>query len=211
MNDKKILAFDFDGTLVNSMGHLTAIAQEVMSKHFDISPKKAKALYEMTSGLAFPKQLQAIFPKHKEKREVAAKEFEKKKRAEYETHPLFEDTHETITYLKEREYTVIISSNSEQDLVDRLVRQLKIPCDLALGFAEPMEKGFPHFLYIMEHWGGNPNEMVFIGDSLKDGERAFESGIDFIGVEGIFSRKIFQNRFPGVTVISRLAELKEIF
>lgn len=208
---KKIIVFDFDGTLVDSMGHLAAIASEVMSAHFEVSPQEAKKLYQQTSGLPFFQQLGVLYPDQQETNTLAAADFERKKRENYFKETSFPDTMETILYLKEKGYTVIISSNSAQELVDRFVAQLNIPCDLALGYKENFSKGLKHFLYIMERWGGSPTEMVFVGDSIKDGEWAFESGIDFIAKAGTFSKKQFEDRFPGIPIISRLAELREMF
>jgi len=209
--NKKILVFDFDGTLVNSMERLTEIASEVMSSTFNIPLEEARRLYQLTSGLPFSKQLETIYPQEKKKNRKASQFFEKKKRENYFSEKSFPDTVETIQYLKKRGYKVIVSSNSAQELVDQFVAQLNIPCDLVLGHKDNFSKGLPHFLYILERWGGNPQEMVFIGDSLKDGEWAFESGVDFIAKEGMFTKEQFQNRFPGIPVISELAQLKEIF
>ena len=209
--NKKILVFDFDGTLVNSMERLTDIASDVMSEHFGIPTREARRLYQLTSGLPFSEQLKTIYPDQQKKTKEVSDLFEKKKREGYFQEASFPDTHDTINYLKSRGYIVIISSNSAQELLDQFVKQLDLPCDLVLGHKKNFSKGLPHFLYILEQWGGNPYDMVFIGDSLKDGEWAFESGIDFIGKEGLFTKEQFQNRFPGIPVISKLSQLKEMF
>ncbi|OGQ71740.1 MAG: hypothetical protein A3F82_01915 [Deltaproteobacteria bacterium RIFCSPLOWO2_12_FULL_44_12] len=209
--NKKILVFYFDGTLVNSMEQLSDIASEVMSEHFGISEREARQLYQLTSGLPFSEQLNTLYPEEKKRNKKASQIFEKKKRENYFLEESYPDTLETIRYLKEKGYAVIISSNSAQELLDKFVKQLEIPCDLVLGHKGNFVKGLPHFLYILEKWGGNPNDIVFIGDSLKDGEWAFESGIDFIAKEGMFTKREFQSRFPGIPVISELAQLKEMF
>lgn len=209
-SDKKIIIFDFDGTLVNSMGRLTDIAAGVMSDYFGIPEKEARRLYQMTSGLPFSEQLKTLYPEQPKKTGKAADLFEKKKREGYFLEKSYPDTLETIRYLKDKGYIVIISSNSAQELLDRFVKKLEIPCDLVLGHKGNFAKGFPHFLYIMERWGGNPVNMVFVGDSIKDGEWAFESGIDFIAKEGTFTREQFEKRFPNTPIISNLAELKNL-
>lgn len=211
MKAKKAIVFDFDGTLVDSMERLTQIAEEVLSSFFGLPKKEGRRLYIQTSGLAFPDQLKTLFPSAGTKNKKAAKAFEEKKREGYFEERLYPDTHATIDYLRKKGYRIIISSNSEQDLVDQLVTKLKIPCDLKLGFRENFSKGLPHFLYIFQHWGVKRKDLVFVGDSLKDAERARENKIDFIGKEGLFQRNDFLKQNPTTRVISTLAELKEIF
>ena len=64
---------------------------------------------------------------------------------------------------------------------------------------------------ILETSRKSPNEMVFIGDSLRDGEKASECGLDFIGKEGMFLKEDFLARFPNASVISQLADLRLMF
>lgn len=207
---KKVICFDFDGTLVDSMERLTRIAEEVMSTFFEISQQEARRLYTETSGLPFPQQLESLYPKESKKRGLAAALFEEKKRANYMEEPAYPDTHSTLDYLRNKKYRIVISSNSEQDLVTRLVEKLDLKPDLAFGFQPPMEKGRPHFQKMMQRFQVSESDLVFVGDSLKDGDRAQENGIDFIGKTGTFLREDFEKRFPGTQVIATLAELKKI-
>ncbi|MBI4125658.1 MAG: HAD family hydrolase [Deltaproteobacteria bacterium] len=210
-SSKKILCFDFDGTLVDSMNWLADLAAGVMAEHYDLPPAEGRRLYVQTSGLAFCDQMAVLFPKEKTKNARANADFEAKKRKNYFEQIPFDDCKPTLQYLKEKKYAVAISSNSAADLVEKLAHQLEIPCDLALGWRKNFAKGADHFLYVLNRWGVRREETVFIGDSLKDGERAEENGIDFIGKVGLFSAKDFQNHFPKAMVISTLVELKVIF
>lgn len=193
------------------MERLTRIASKVMAQHFGISPQEGKRLYQLTSGLPFSEQLGTLYPSNIKKTREAAEDFEKKKRETYFEEPVFEDTLETLRTLKKKGYTIIISSNSAHELIERFVEQAGIPCDLALGYKENFAKGLDHFLYILNRFGIDKSQIVFIGDSLKDAEKAYACGIDFIAKEGMFSAEDFKQQFPKVPLISTLAELKEMF
>lgn len=209
--DKKILCFDLDGTLVDSMNWLADLAAGVMAQHYDLPPAEGRKFYIETSGLPFCDQLASLFPKEKTKNARANADFETQKRKNYFNQVPFEDCLPTLQYLKGKKYALVISSNSADELVDKLVKQLQIPCNLALGWRPDFAKGLDHFLYVLKRMGGKKEEMVFIGDSIKDGERAEENGIDFIGKTGLFFKADFAGRFPGITVISHLADLRELF
>lgn len=192
------------------MGRLTDIAEEMMTRFFGLTGPEARRLYTETSGLPFPRQLETLFPQERELRELAASLFETKKRDGYMEESLYPDTLATLWTLRARHYRIVISSNSEQDLVTKLVSKLGLKPDLALGFEPPMEKGATHFQHILETFGVSGTDLVFVGDSIKDGERAAENNIDFIGKTGTFSKTDFEKIFPEAPIIATLAELTEI-
>ena len=53
--------------------------------------------------------------------------------------------------------------------------------------------------------------MLFVGDSLHDGEIAEREGIPFVGIATTFSPDRFQLRFPSVPVIRRFSALPALF
>lgn len=209
--NKKIFVFDFDGTLADSMGWLARLAAEVLAEYYQLPLAEGRKLYLKTSGLPFCEQVAMLFPKQTSKNREADQTFERRKRENYFSQPLYADTRPTLQCLKEKGYTVVISSNSAQELVEKSVKISEIPCDLALGYKPNFAKGLHHFLYILNRFGVNRSQIVFIGDSIKDGERAKENQIDFIAKTGTFAKADFQKHFPNAPVISALAELKETF
>jgi phosphoglycolate phosphatase-like HAD superfamily hydrolase len=52
--------------------------------------------------------------------------------------------------------------------------------------------------------------MVYVGDSLKDCERAQMSDVLFIGKKGMFSKEQFNALSNSKLVINHLSELKEL-
>lgn len=207
---KKVVVFDFDGTIVNSMEAFARIASGVMPKHLPVDAETARRLYLETSGIPFFQQLEILFPNNSANAAVA-EEFEKTKLESYLDEPLFDDATDTLKALRKNGMKVVVSSNNFQHMVDKYVAETKIEFDMVLGFKDGFAKGADHFNHIERALDVTKEDIVFVGDSLKDGERASSSGIGFIGKEGIFSREQFLDKFPGIIVISKLGELKEIF
>jgi len=53
--------------------------------------------------------------------------------------------------------------------------------------------------------------MLFVGDSLHDGEIAEREGVPFVALATTFSPERFALRFPHVPVLRRFAALPELF
>ena len=205
----KAVIFDFDGTIVDSMNAFADIAARVMPKHLAIDSATARRKYLESSGIPFFQQLEILFPGHPAN-EKTAEEFERIKLEGYFEEPLYADAAKTVRRLRESGIRTIVSSNNFQHLVERFVEGRPIEFDMVLGFKEGFAKGADHFRHI-ESFLGVPREgMTFVGDSLKDGERALQYGIEFIAKEGIFTRNEFQRKFPGARVISTLSDLIDI-
>lgn len=204
------MVFDFDGTIVDSMNAFADIAAQVMPKRHDIDSPTARRRYLETSGIPFFQQLEVLFPGDPAN-EATAEEFERLKLEGYFDEPLFPDVHDTVNSLKGMGINVAVSSNNFQHLVEIFVEKKEIPFDIVLGFRDGFAKGADHFRHIEETLGIDCRSITFVGDSIKDGERAKGYGVEFIAKEGIFTRNEFQREFPGVRVISKLSELTDMF
>jgi phosphoglycolate phosphatase len=207
--DKRICVFDFDGTLVDSMGAFADIAADVMEKHYGLEFAPARVRYLETSGIPFFQQLEVIFP-GRENNPKLADEFESRKLEGFFAEQYFEDVHDTIEFLHGRGMLAVVSSNNFQYNVDDFMRRRPAAFDHALGFKDGFAKGKDHFEHIMSREEVTPSQMVFVGDSLKDGERALGSDVAFIGRTGTFTREQFLEQYPDIAVIDNLIELKEI-
>jgi len=203
------VVFDFDGTLVDSMEVFADIAADIMPKYYPIDFNEARASYIKTSGLPFFQQLEVLFPGHKANAKTA-EEFERTKLDGYFERPLFDDVRETLKDLRNRGIKVVVSSNNFQELVDEFVKRSCIEMDLVLGFRKNFAKGADHFEEIAKVFEIDKGEILFVGDSLKDAEKAESFGLDFVGKEGTFSRAQFVEAFHGIRTISKLSELNAI-
>jgi len=205
----KCCVFDFDGTLVDTMGGFGEVAAHVMTKYFDIEYEEAKAAYFFTSGNPFNQQLEELFPNNPNNI-IAVKEFEENKLKDfYNTYfPL--TSRITLNTLGKKGIKVIVSSNNSQKNIDKFLTLQRVNFDYVLGYKKDFEKGKDHFDYIKNKLNINPNEIVFIGDSLKDAEKANENKVNFLGKIGTFKKEDFEKKYSGIQTISDLTELIEI-
>jgi phosphoglycolate phosphatase-like HAD superfamily hydrolase len=106
---------------------------------------------------------------------------------------------------------VVVSSNNGVENVDTFARASSFAFDLALGFGGGLAKGRPHFDAVSRLFEIDRQEMLFVGDSLHDGEIAEREGVPFVAVATTFSPERFMLRFPHAPVVRRFAALPELF
>ncbi len=206
----KVCAFDFDGTLVDTMGEFANIAADVMQKNYGIPFAEGRARYLETSGIPYFQQLEIIRPdgEHNAK---CAEAFEARKVEGFFDAAPSEETLKGLDLLRSAGIGLAISSNNFQHLVDAFLERHRLPMELALGFDADTasEKGAPHFKQVMRHFKVTASEILFCGDSLKDGERALDNGLRFVGITGTFPAEKFVARFEGITTVDGILELAE--
>jgi len=203
-------AFDFDGTLVDTMWGYARIAGESMQKHLDLPYEEGHRRYLETSGIPFFQQLELIRPGHPANPRCA-EEFEARKIEGLFLSPPDAPTLAGLARLRAAGIRVVVSSNNFQELVEEYLRRYPaLVVDLALGFdRQGLEKGRPHFLRLEQAFALRTQEVLYCGDSLKDGERALAHGVPFVGRTGIFSQAQFLERFPGIETVDSILELAE--
>lgn len=209
----KSIIFDFDGTLVDTMGGFGEIASELMNKYYGLPLDEAKEKYFLTSGDPFFQQLEVLFPGDPKNHKVA-EEYEKKKLEGFFSTPFPKETLEYLKKIKEHhaDIKLVLSSNNFQNLVDDFITRHRIDIfDLILGYRNNFSKGKDHFEYAKKHFGLQNSELIFIGDSLLDAKRAIDNHIAFIAFAGTFSQKDWKNKYPDIVTISSVEEINNLF
>jgi phosphoglycolate phosphatase-like HAD superfamily hydrolase len=206
----KVLLCDLDGTLIDTMPVLADLATEVMVGMYGIPKVLGRELYLATCGLPFISQLADIFPN--DARNPAASDlFEASKPARCDSARMPSDTRAALVELQSRGVRIAVSSNNGRRNVETFAGNAGFAFDLVMGYGDGLAKGKPHVELVERTFGVGRGEMLFIGDSLHDGEIALVEGLPFVGVAGTFSKESFQLRFPGQPVVHRFAELLGLF
>lgn len=206
----KVLLCDLDGTLVDTMPVLADLATEVMVGTYGIPKSLARELYLATCGLPFIEQLEDIFAGDVRNR-AASDLFEKSKPARCGSARMPADTRAALAELKRRGVRIAVSSNNGRENVEMFSKNADFPFDLVMGYGNGLAKGRPHVRTVERVFGVGRGEMLFVGDSLHDGEIALCEDLPFVGLAGTFSKESFLLRFPNLPVVHRFAELLDLF
>jgi phosphoglycolate phosphatase len=202
------LLFDLDGTLVDTMPSFADLAADVLAARRGADRAWARARYLETSGIPFVRQLEIIDPGHPDN-PAASGEFERRKLALCRAAPMDARTVAGLAALRALGLRLVVSSNTGQEVVDDFAAREAFRFDLALGFdpARGLGKGRPHVDRALATFGIAREQLVFVGDSIKDAELAEESGVAFVGRAGTFAVADFRRRDPRALTVDHIDEL----
>jgi phosphoglycolate phosphatase-like HAD superfamily hydrolase len=203
------ILFDLDGTLVDTMGGYADLAAEIVADQYGLARRNARHLYLQTSGVPFFQQLDAIFGDLPENT-ACAEEFESRK-ADLALQARMDDaTAATLETLRGLGFRLVVSSSGMQDHVERFAARSPGLFELALGFGVGLSKGEAHVATVCSELALDREELLFVGDSLRDGELAAAAGLGFVAKVGTFTRRDFSCRFPDASIIDAVDEILDI-
>ena len=190
----RVVVFDLDGTLVDTMDAFADKASQLMASYYEIDRKCARELYLETSGYPFDQQLQQLFGNNPLTMEVAERfEVWKLELLDGRLKPRL-GVKQMIHDIQVAGYRVAISSNNSQANVDQLVADWDLPLHSALGYRnEGFCKGEPHFGWLQRELQVKRSEFLFVGDSLNDCRFALRSDVAFAAVSYTFSEDFFRS------------------
>jgi len=161
----KAIFFDWDNTLVDTWPVLLDSSNAVL-RHFgksEISLEEVKIRARLSSRESFPEQFGESW-------EEALSIFYKAIDANKENIKLFDGAASLIESLKKSNKIVVIISNKKKDLLRSEVKRFGISNDLILGSGDAtFDKPHPEMgIIALKHFQLQPNEVVYVGDSITD-------------------------------------------
>ena len=201
----RAVAFDFDGTVADTMVALTDLATWLLAAEFDLTRDDATRRYLATVGDDFGTQLDAITAGHPRAQEVAAR-FESEKETVVEGCRPFADAGAALAQLRRADVPILLCSSTRTELVHRFCQRHGLS-ELATTI-DGWQPGHPKAEQLAE-WAAlidvAPSDVLFVGDALRDAAIAEEAGLRFVGLARPGHPDAFAG--SGITVVTSLAGL----
>ena len=201
----RAVAFDFDGTVADTMGALTDVATSLLTAEFDLTRDEATRRYLATAGDDFATQLESITTGHPRADEVAAR-FESEKETIVEDCRPFVDARPALAKLQRAGVPILLCSSTRAELVHRFCGHHGLS-----ELATTIDGLRPGHLKVdqLAEWaaliGVASSDVLFVGDSLRDAAIAEEAGLRFVGLVRPGHPDAFAG--SGIAVVTSLAAL----
>ncbi len=185
---KKIVIFDLDGTLLDTIGDLAAACNEILARH-ELPTHDIEA-YNHFVGNGIMRLVERVLPE-----ELRTPEFVAKVRAEFvEYYTANIDKHTTpytgiiplLTELKHRDIALAVASNKFQEGTRKLVAKyfgnFKFSAVLGQRPDVPLKPNPQIIRDIIQITSYTPDKILYVGDSGIDMQTAKAADIESVGV-----------------------------
>lgn len=179
----KLVLFDFDGTLADTMGEYARIASDIIERATGMPHELAVRAYYETAGVPFREQIAELAPGLKPLHHDMIVEYEDKKNEYAETAMPFPDVKQALTELRERGIKIgIVSSNSGAFVIRCLNRWGWLSWfDWVSGLGAYKDK-HQQIKVALQQLGYFTNEVLYVGDSPHDALVADSLRIEYYDV-----------------------------
>jgi phosphoglycolate phosphatase-like HAD superfamily hydrolase/phosphatidylglycerophosphate synthase len=178
----RAVALDFDGTIADSMGFLTALAVDLMVDELGLTRSEATDGYIATVGADFTSQLAELCPDLAATVPTALR-FEERKAAWMPQCKLFADVPAALAHFQSAGIPVFVCSSSRLPLVADFFHRhgLEDRVSGVDGWTPDDEKAC-QLARVADASGFRRDEVLYVGDSRRDAEIARAVGTRFVGL-----------------------------
>ncbi|WP_325050666.1 HAD-IA family hydrolase [Pseudoalteromonas sp. T1lg10] len=205
INNKELLIFDWDGTIMDSVPKIVATLQSAARALSVPEPDPVSA--KNIIGLSLDTAVATLFPEHSEFHQALEEQYKHHYLAVDTTPtPLFDDVESTLTALKNKGYALAVATGKSRKGLDRLMGETGLThfFDITRTACEAQSKPHPQMLeQILAFYQLSPQQAVMIGDTQIDMQLAANAGVDSIGVTfGVHAKEELEIFNPKATVNS---------
>lgn len=185
MSQFKFIIFDWDGTLMDSIGRIVSSMQRT-AEYVGLTPPSEQATKDII-GLSLEPAIEALFGKLNS---VQKQRFLDRYKDEYVTlntvaSPLFDDAITSLERLKERNLKLAVATGKARRGLDRVWQETNMASFFPYSRCANESKGKPNpdmLLELMDEAGHSPKDTVMVGDSIHDIKMGSAAGVFPIGV-----------------------------
>ena len=185
MSDYRLLIFDWDGTLSDSLERIVTCLQIAAD---DVGlPVPTEAAGRDIVGLGLREALARLFPDAAEQKLEQLKESYSRHyvRLDAEPPPFFDTVRETLESLREEGYLLAVATGKSRKGLDRVLGKLKLEHFFHATRCADETRSKPHPLMLeqlVEHFRLPSEQAFMVGDTEFDMEMAVRAGMPRIGV-----------------------------
>ncbi len=213
MHEYKLVIFDWDGTLMDSVGRIVS-SMQAAAICCQLHVPTAIEVKEII-GLSLPIALERLFPRGSQEQLSAMLEQYKHQYVEGDNTPtpLFDNALNLLTALKEENKLLAVATGKGRQGLQRVfsVTDTEHFFHASRCAGEALSKPDPQMvLSLLDELDVLPEHAVMIGDTSHDMAMAQAAGVDRIGITlGVHDRRVL-NHYQPRAIVDSLAELQQL-